>query len=514
MTKKWYFILLVLAIIGVIDAGYLTYEHFSGTVPPCTTGIIFADCGKVLQSSYSEVYGIPLALLGFIHYTIESIVIAFAIFTTHKLARRLTILLSTAGFLFSLYFVFLMIFVIEAICLYCLVSAIVSILLFIFLNIAFPNERKFLFIRLNEIIYRHITKPLLFKINPEVVHERMTIMGFILGKIPVAKGITKWLLLYKNPKLTQNIAGLTFQNPIGLSAGFDYEAKLTQILPSVGFGFETTGTITNLPYEGNPRPMLGRLPKSKSLMVNKGFKNLGAEKTAKRLKKLQFEYPLGISIGRSNRKEVATQKKSIEDIVKAFKTFERAGVQHSFYELNISCPNLFGDITFYPPKNLEDLLTAVDKLKLTRPLFIKMPIEKSNKEVLQMLSVIAKHSPVGVIFGNLQKNRKDLSLHQDEVRKFPIGNFSGKPCFDRSNELISLTYKKYKKRFIIIGTGGVFSAHDAYEKIKRGASLVQLITGMIYQGPQLISDINMKLVALLEKDGYKNISEAVGTKGK
>lgn len=198
--------------------------------------------------------------------------------------------------------------------------------------------------------------------------------------------------------------------------------------------------------------------------------------------------------------------------MKSFQLFEKAQMKHSYYELNISCPNLKGTITFYPPKNLDELLNAIDMLHLTKPLFIKMPIEKSNKEILKMLRVIAKHTVAGIIIGNLQKERKNPALHSDEVAKFPIGNFSGKPCFDRSNELISLAYRNYGRRFIIIGCGGVFNAEDAYEKIKRGASLVQLITGMIYEGPQLVSDINMNLPALLKKDGYTSISEAVRSK--
>jgi dihydroorotate dehydrogenase len=161
--------------------------------------------------------------------------------------------------------------------------------------------------------------------------------------------------------------------------------------------------------------------------------------------------------------------------------------------------------------DLEDE-TAIDKLHLKKPVFIKMPIEKSDKEVLSMLSIIAKHSPQGVIFGNLQKDRKNPVLVKEEVSKFPKGNFSGKPTYKRSNELIKVTYKKYRKRFVIIGCGGVFCAQDAYEKITLGASLVQIITGMIFEGPQVIAAINMELPELLKKDGFTHIQEAIGSR--
>jgi dihydroorotate dehydrogenase len=204
----------------------------------------------------------------------------------------------------------------------------------------------------------------------------------------------------------------------------------------------------------------------------------------------------------------------VADIIEAFKTFEKKNIDNSYWELNISCPNLIHakDITFYPPKNLNELLGEVDKLNLKKPVLVKMPIEKSNKEVLKMLEVIADHSPKGVIFGNLQKDGRHPSLERGEVKKFKAGFFSGKPTFERSNELISLTYKNFRDRFVIVGCGGIFSGEDAYEKILRGASLVQLITGLIYEGPELIAKINFELADLLERDGFDSISEAVGSK--
>lgn len=362
--------------------------------------------------------------------------------------------------------------------------------------------------------YKYVLKPILFTLNPEKVHEGMTTVGEIIGKFGITRLITKSIFYYENPKLEQTVAGIKFTNPIGLAAGFDYEAKLTQTLPAIGFGFGSIGTITNMPYGGNPKPMLGRLPKSKSLMVNKGFKNKGITKVAKKLKNYTFQIPIGISIGRTNTTKLKTQKQSVDDIIKAFTTSEKSSLKNSYYELNISCPNLFGNITFYPPKNLDTLLSSTDKLKLSKPLFIKMPIEKSDSEVKEMLKVITQHKVEGVIFGNLQKNRLDPSLYPDEVAKYSVGYFSGKPTYKRSNELIKLSYKLYGKKLIIIGCGGVFSATDAYTKIKLGATLVQMITGMIYEGPQVIGDINRGLVKLLKKDGYKQISDAIGVEAR
>jgi dihydroorotate dehydrogenase subfamily 2 len=318
-------------------------------------------------------------------------------------------------------------------------------------------------------------------------------------------------LVVNDKKLQQTVAGIHFANPIGLSAGFDYEAKLTQLLPAIGFGFETIGTITNSAYEGNPKPMLGRLPKSQSLLVNKGFKNPGADAIVKKLKDKSFAIPIGVSIGRTNTPTL-NQKQSIQDIINAFTTFEKSPLKHAYYELNISCPNLYGDISFYPPKNLKALLVAIDALRLQKPVFVKMPISLPDTEITAILEVIAKHSPQGIILGNLQKDRDNPALRAEEVAACAKGYFSGKPTYDRSNELIELAYKRYQKRFIIIGTGGIFSAEDAYEKITRGATLVQLITGMIFQGPQLINEINTGLLELMRRDGFSHMKDAIGSK--
>lgn len=278
------------------------------------------------------------------------------------------------------------------------------------------------------------------------------------------------------------------------------------------FGFQSAGTITNQPYKGNPPPRLGRLPKSKSLMVNKGFKNKGADTITKKLEDLSFKIPVGISIGMTNTRKTKTVDEAVNDIVSAFKIFEKEKIKNSYYELNISCPNLINiNVNFYRPVNLEKLLSELKNLNLKKPIFIKMPIEITDREFSALLKTIAECPFIkGVIIGNLQKNKKDHAFNIQEVKKFKLGNFSGKPCEQRSNELIALTYKKYKDRLIVIGCGGVFSSKDAYKKIRLGASLVQLITGMIFQGPQLIAQINFELIGLLKKDNFGNIRKAIG----
>ncbi len=517
MKKNILIILFFLSIIGTIDAGYLTWEHYqTNNVLPCYVNpylpAFFSDCGKVLNSQYAVLFGIiPLSLLGLIHYGILTAVILLAVVTKKKFFRYWLTIEVTGGAFASLYFVYLMFIVINGFCQYCVLSALISFVLFILAYRFLETERKGTVIYISGFIYRNIIKRFFFLIDPEIIHVFMARTGELLGANPISKWAIKQLLPINDTSLKQTVAGIEFTNPVGLSAGFDYEAWLTQILPSLGFGFETVGTVTNHFYEGNPPPRLGRLPRSKSLMVNKGFKSPGAKKIIEKLARLDFKIPVGISIGRTNGRKNMTQKQSVEDIVETFRKFEGSEVKNAYYELNISCPNLYGNISFYPPKNLRELLTAVGKLHIKKPVFIKMPIEKSDKETLILLKVISEFRFVkGVIFGNLQKNRKDPSLDPQEVKRFKVGNFSGKPCEERSNELIKLAYKNYGKKLVIIGCGGIFSAKDAYRKIKLGAALVQLITGMIYQGPTLIAQINLELAERLKKDGFGNISDAIG----
>lgn len=364
-------------------------------------------------------------------------------------------------------------------------------------------------------IYKRIIKPILFLYPADDVHTFFLNRGRMLGNIGFAKKFLSTILSYKNIILEQNVLGMKFNNPIGLSAGFDYDADLMDILPSVGFGFHSIGTVTNLPYQGNPRPMLDRLPKSKSLLVNKGFKSSGIDFVLKKIGKKRNSIPLGISIGATNQSYESIEGMALD----VYHSFEKSlAVDYfDYFELNISCPNLINSQNlkekFDDPVGFKTLLDSLSKLNINKPLFIKMHAEKSSEDSLALLSVANNYKWIsGVIMSNLVKNRENKSFDKEEIANAGRGNFSGKPTEEFSNNLISEVYKNYKDRFIIIGTGGIFTGADAYEKIKRGATLVQMITGMIYEGPSVIGKINKELAFLIKSDGFSNIKEAIGTK--
>jgi dihydroorotate dehydrogenase len=363
------------------------------------------------------------------------------------------------------------------------------------MNIIFTIRNKII-----GLVYRLVLKPIFFLFDPEDVHDFVSLTGKIFGTNFATKGLTAIFFGYKNSILEQEICGIKFINPIGLSAGFDKDAQLMNILPSVGFGFEEIGSFTALPYNGNARPRLYRLPEKQALRVNYGLKNLGAEVLSKKLANQTWQFPVGISIAKTNNPSTSVIENGINDYFTTYLAFQKIG---DYFTINISCPNTCEEKPIFAiPENLDLLLAKIFSVPKVKPVFVKLSPDLPDQQLNQILTVCNKYPVDGFVCTNLTK--VNVFNHQGK------GGFSGKAVEQLSNELISKVYKFYGGKKIIIGCGGVFSAEDAYKKIKLGASLIQLITGMIFMGPQVIAEINMGLVELLKKDGYRNIGEVVG----
>lgn len=347
-------------------------------------------------------------------------------------------------------------------------------------------------------LYENIVRNIAFQFEAEDVHNFFIKIGVILGKFKVTKRIVSDMFYYENSVLKQNVLGIDFRNPVGLSAGFDKNAEIISICEDVGFGFSEVGSITKLEHKGNKGKRLDRLKNKKSLWVNFGLNNKSTDKISSFLDGKKYKIPFGVNIAKSNYRETADDKIGRDDYIYSLKKFNEVDTG-SFYVLNISCPNAYGGQPFSRDGAYESLLRETDKLKIRKPIFVKLSPDMSKKETDKIIEISNKHKISGFIIANLTKSHDIVN-----------GGVSGKLVEQKSNKMLKYVYQRTKGKYVLVGVGGIFSAEDAYRKIKLGASLVELITGMIYEGPNLISEINQGLVELLKKDGFKSIGEAVG----
>lgn len=336
--------------------------------------------------------------------------------------------------------------------------------------------------------YKKVLKPIFFLFDPELVHDFMTYTGKFLGNFSLTRYLVDSIYGYHGRDISKVVDGIYYRTPFLLSAGFDYNGHLSKILPCIGLGGEEIGSITARPCEGNPKPRLTRMPKSKGIVVNKGLKNDGVDVVIKRLKKLpKSQFVKGVSIAKTNCLDSATIEGAIEDYVYSFKRLNEENVG-DYYTLNISCPNAYGGEAFIKADLLERLLSEIKKIPCNKPIYVKMPINISWEQFNSLLQVIDRFGLHGVIIGNLNKDYSHLEFREEAPEKY-AGGLSGKVCSKLSTELITKTKKAYGSRFTIIGVGGVMSKEDAREKFDAGADLIMLITGLIFEGPGLIKKL-------------------------
>ena len=376
--------------------------------------------------------------------------------------------------------------------------------------------------------YRQL-RPFLFASDAEKVHERMLSIVESISKIPGFLPFLRWQFREENPVLRTKLLGRTLENPVGLAAGFDKDGRIHPALFALGFGFVEVGTVTPQPQSGNPRPRLFRLLKDHALINRLGFNNQGAWKMAERLVaitlKIKLEdteyfdhsgdYPaniasgmLGINIGKN--KDTALEN-ATEDYASALSTLHPFA---DYLTLNISSPNTEDLRNLQEKDALRALLDSVcarrDKLDQNHlrntPLLVKLAPDLDDDALENCIRVIQEFSIQGVIATNTTIERPELkSKHRNQS-----GGLSGKPLRKRSTELIRNLSAELGADVPIIGVGGIFNGADAYEKIRAGASAVQIYTALIFEGPGLVRKIKAELANLLEKDGFKSVTEAVG----
>ncbi|SNT10706.1 dihydroorotate oxidase A [Ekhidna lutea] len=338
-----------------------------------------------------------------------------------------------------------------------------------------------------------LLKPVLFLFTPEKAHKITTGLLHFLLKLPFGKSLVKGMFNFQDQRLEREVFGLKFKNPVGLAAGFDKNAELIDDFTHLGFGFIEIGTLTPKGQPGNPQPRLFRLPKDEALINRMGFNNEGVESAVERLKSRKSKILVGGNIGKN---KVTPNENALDDYLICF---EKLYDYVDYFVVNVSSPNTPGlrELQEKEPlmKLLEALQDANKKKEAPKPILLKIAPDLTESQLDDIIEITQKTGLDGLIVSNTTIDRSGLKTDADNVEAIGPGGLSGKPVFDKSNEVL-----KYIRRHLplvhIIAVGGIHSAHDAVEKIQAGANLVQIYTGLVYEGPGLIKRINKELLKI------------------
>ena len=351
-------------------------------------------------------------------------------------------------------------------------------------------------------VYRSLVRPLLFRLPAETAHELALHSLSLIPPGLIAKRSN-------HPELIIKRFGLTFENPIGLAAGFDKNGIALRPLAALGFGFIEAGTVTYHPQPGNPRPRLFRLSEDQALINRAGFNNDGAEAFARRVAQRRPDCVLGVSIGKS---KITPLENATEDYLASFELVYNIA---DYVAINVSSPNTPQLRELQQAQQLEALLAALQKrrqeLQKHVPLLVKLSPDLERRDLEMIVEVIERLGIDGIIATNTTTSRDHLRTDGGRVAACGEGGLSGKPLKDRSTQMIAELYKLTGGRVPLIGVGGIFTAEDAWEKITAGASLVQIYTGFIYQGPRIAQQISDDLSKILAHAGFSNLDAAIGS---
>ena len=364
-------------------------------------------------------------------------------------------------------------------------------------------------------LYRSLLRPILFRLPPETAHE------FALHALSSAPVLTKRLFApraTKSPFGSLERFGLTFPNPVGLAAGFDKDGVALRALAALGFGFIEAGTVTYHPQPGNKRPRLFRLPNDKALINRAGFNNEGAAAFVKHVSKHKPTCVLGVSIGKS---KIVPLDAAVEDYLRSFDLVYPVA---DYIAVNVSSPNTPQLRELQRPDHLATLLEALQQRNLElsankpdgkpTPLLVKLSPELNLEELKQIVEVVRTFRVAGLIATNTTTSRDGLQTPTEKIAACGEGGLSGLPLRERSTNMIAMLYNLTGSSIPLIGVGGVFTAEDAWDKITAGASLIQLYTGFIYQGPGIAREINEGLERIIAREGFRSLNEAVGCRAR
>lgn len=337
------------------------------------------------------------------------------------------------------------------------------------------------------IMYKSLIRPLLFKFDPEKIHHFTFSLLRNSFKIPGIPALMRKKFCVEDPRLEREVFGLKFKNPVGLAAGMDKNAELYKEFSALGFGFIEVGTVTPKPQPGNEKKRLFRLKADQAIINRMGFNNEGVEQMVQRLKKNK-NVLIGGNIGKN---KVTPNSEAVNDYKICFEAlFDYV----NYFVVNVSSPNTPNLRKLQDKEPLTQLLNTLQQMNAAKPnqkpILLKIAPDLTDAQLLDIIDIVKKTGIAGVIATNTTISREGLR----SPAKNETGGLSGKPLKKRSTEVIRFLSEKSGKAFPIIGVGGIHSAEDALEKLDAGASLVQLYTGFIYEGPELIKKINQKIL--------------------
>lgn len=348
-----------------------------------------------------------------------------------------------------------------------------------------------------------LIKPLLFQMDPEEAHGKTIDALKICQKYPLSLSMVRRMFTYENPVLSQQIHGITFNNPVGLAAGFDKSCEVPKALEMAGFGSLELGGITPLPQPGIVKPRMYRLPEDNAIINRMGFNNIGMNKALSNLRKFSYDIPVGINVGVN---KVTSYDERYTDYIKVIDTFKHDA---TFFTINISSPNTANLQNFHNKDEFAALSQAIEDYKsqhdLNAPIFIKLTSDIELEDFKQILEPITQTFD-GLILANTTQKRENLNSPNREQS----GGLSGRPLFERNLELVKWAYQQTKGKMLIIATGGIFTTDDVIAMMRNGASLVQIYSALIYQGPGLTKSLNKDLAQYLKENGFEHISEIIG----
>jgi dihydroorotate dehydrogenase len=363
-------------------------------------------------------------------------------------------------------------------------------------------------------LYRSLLRPLLFRLSPETAHE------LALHTLSFSPRLVKRLLSRPAQGSFGELRrfGLSFSNPVGLAAGFDKDGIALESLAALGFGFIEAGTVTYEPQPGNQRPRLFRLPQDKALINRAGFNNQGAVAFAQRVSTHRPGTVLGVSIGKSKTVPI---ENALEDYLRSFEIVHPVA---DYIAVNVSSPNTPGLRSLQKAGQLEALLQALQRRNLElsdqssrarpTPLLVKLAPDLEPEDLKHIVDVVKSTGVAGLIATNTTTRREGLRTPKDKIAACGEGGLSGMPLRERSTNMIATLYNLTSGLVPIIGVGGIFTAEDAWEKICAGASLIQLYTGFIYQGPRIAQEISAGLLRIISRAGFGALDEAIGSRAK